>query len=156
MNCIDFECKTICCTLSVLLMEIMKSHGLILMVATLEQVFACIVNVPFIYNSRQSGTWDHLTNKYNIHGERHLGNSETETFLKLVQISIKDMDGQGSAYRREVKRHRCAFYGERCDDARVCCPHHTVQAEDIPLSCVTLRHKERLCNVTRALPAPYV
>ena len=51
----------------------MKSHGFILIVATLKPVFACIVNVPFIYNSRQSGLWDHLTNKYNIHYERHLG-----------------------------------------------------------------------------------
>ena len=51
----------------------MKSHVFILIVATLEPVFACIVNVPFIYNSRQSGLWDHLTNKYNIHNERHLG-----------------------------------------------------------------------------------
>ena len=56
----------------------MKSHGFILIVTTLEPVFACIVNVPFIYNSRQSGLWDHLTNKYNIHYERHLGILESE------------------------------------------------------------------------------
>ena len=78
-----------------------------------------------------------------------------QDFIQL-SIVIEDMDGQGSAYRRQVKRHKCAFFGERCSDARPCCLHHTVQGEDIPLSCVTLRHEDRICNVTRALPAPYV
>ena len=74
--------------LSVLLMELMGSHRLILTVATLEQVFACF-NTPFVYNSRQSGMWDHLTNKYNIHSARHLGNSESEAFLKLSKFQSK-------------------------------------------------------------------